>query len=326
METEERTDSQPALLQDPFERASPIALNGLLERARWHPGIVAILGALLGMASYLVVGNVATILLLLTSGVGIEAIMNDLAAVIEAQVGTLLTGNAIGLFAGMGALTLLLVRLHTSDLWSFVRLRKPDPRSLGLAVGGLLVLIPIIQWMGHLNELMPMPEFLREMESLQMELLNDVLLGEMNLVVSLLLVAVTPALCEEVFFRGYVQRNLERAIGVGAAILSTGVLFGLLHLRPSQLLPLALLGAYLAYLTWRTGSLWVPIAVHFFNNALAIVTAAIIGGREDFDMAALEAVDIPWYIITGCGILFGGLMYVLHTATRKHHECANETS
>lgn len=326
MEKGERTDLQPALLPDLFERASPIVLNGLLERARWHPGIVAILGAFLGMASYLVVGNVATVVLLLTSGVGVEAIMNDLAAVIQAQVGTLLTGNAIGLFGGMGALTLLLVRLHTPNIWSFVRLRKPDPRSLALAVGGLVVFIPIIQWVGQLNELMPMPEFLREMESLQMELLNDVLLGEMNLAVSLLLVAVTPALCEEVFFRGYVQRNLERAFGVGAAILSTGVLFGLLHLRPSQLLPLTLLGAYLAYLTWRTGSLWIPIAVHFFNNALAIVTAAIIGGREDYDIAALEAIDIPWYIITGCGILFGSVVYALHNATRKHHEGAKETS
>lgn len=323
MEKGERTDSQAALLPDFFERASPIVLNGVLERARWHPGIVAILGAFLGMASYLIVGNVATVVLLLTSGVGVEAIMNDLATVIGAQIGTLLTGNAIGLFGGMGVLTLLLVRLHTPHIWSFVRLRKPDARSLGLAIGGLVVLLPLIQWVGHLNEWMPMPKFLREMESLQMELLDDVLLGEMNLLVSLLLVAVTPALCEEIFFRGYVQRNLERAAGVGVAILSTGVLFGLLHLRPSQLLPLTLLGVYLAYLTWRTGSLWVPIAVHFFNNAFAIITAAIIGRRENFDMAALEAIDIPWYIIVGCGILFGGLAYALHTATRKHHQSAN---
>ena len=199
-----------------------------------------------------------------------------------------------------------------------MRLRKPDATALVLSLFGLIALIPVVQWAGSINELLPLPEWLKEMEQAQMELLESVLQGEIGVIFSLMMVAVTPALCEEVFFRGYLQRHLERGFGVVWGIVATGFVFGLFHLRLTQLLPLSLLGIYLAYLTWRTGSLWIPIVIHFANNAIAVATAEFVKNRPDINITDLEQINVPWYIVFLGLIVFGGIVYILHERTQNH--------
>jgi hypothetical protein len=228
-----------------------------------------------------------------------------------------LSANAVGLFLGMGAVALILARFHSSRWGAFLRLRPPDATALVLSLLGLVAFIPLVQWAGSLNQMLPLPEWLRAMEQVQMELLEKVLQGDVPLLASLFLVAVTPALCEEVFFRGYLQRHLERGIGVVWGIACTGILFGLFHLRLTQVLPLSLLGIYLAYLTWRTGSLWIPIAVHFANNAIAVATAEFVKNRPELDVTDLEQIAVPWSIVGAGLILFSGIVYVLHERTRN---------
>ena len=292
-----------------------LVLDGILERHRLHPGLIAAVSLLTGMATYMVVGNLATLLWLIAGGTSPDVVLRDITQLMEAEVVAVLGGNAIGLVCGLGVLSFLLVRLQTKKVGAFVRLKKPDGISLLLSVVGLLILLPVIQWAGHLNERLPLPDFLRMIEEMQMELLEQVLLGEVGLLLSILLVAVTPAICEEIFFRGYVQRNLERAAGVVWGIALTGLVFGLFHLRLTQVLPLAILGVYFAYLTWRTGSLWIPIVLHFINNAIALVVADILKSRQDFDVSALEAMSIPTYLALICLALFAGLLYLLHATS-----------
>lgn len=306
-----------AALPDPWERAGPIPLDGVLERNRFSPLLVAFFALIIGMAGYMIVGNIATLVLLMLGGVGLEEILADLPGVLKEQAPALLSANAIGLFLGMGLVALLLVRLHSSRRWAFLRLRRPNATALALALFGLIALTPVVQWAGSVNEMLPLPEWLQEMEQVQMELLESILLGEVGVIFSLIMVAATPALCEEVFFRGYLQRNLERSLGVAWGIVVTGFVFGLFHLRLTQLLPLSLLGIYLAYLTWRTGSLWVPIIIHFANNAIAVATAEFVKNRPDMNVTDLEQISIPWYIVIVGLIVFGGIVYVLHGWMQK---------
>ncbi len=91
------------------------------------------------------------------------------------------------------------------------------------------------------------------------------------LVAGVLIVLVAP-LCEEVFFRGFFFAGLRRRLPFGAAALGSGLLFGLIHLGDANLIAgaqLAILGVILAWLYEETDSLWAPIALHCFNNALA---------------------------------------------------------
>ena len=123
------------------------------------------------------------------------------------------------------------------------------------------------------------------------------------------------------FFRGYVQRNLERGLGAVAGMVATGIVFGLFHLRFSQVVPLALIGIYMAYLAWRTGSVWIPILIHFVNNGAMVILAVVAG--DDGGLATPGSGQIPWYLVlVGLGT-FAACMYGLQ---RRSHAVIRQRS
>lgn len=84
-------------------------------------------------------------------------------------------------------------------------------------------------------------------------------------------------LCEEIAFRGYVQRTIGLRRGPTAAILGAAFLFALLHLNPVLFPALLVLGAIFGWLAWRGGSLWPAVAAHAVNNA---ITSALVLGVD----------------------------------------------
>lgn len=96
-----------------------------------------------------------------------------------------------------------------------------------------------------------------------------------------LVIAVTPAICEEILFRGLIQTTLEESgtqdggvslpqRGLFAAVVA-GIVFGVYHLNPFTLIPLIVLGVYFGFVVYRTQNIVTSIAAHFFNNFLACV-------------------------------------------------------
>jgi hypothetical protein len=94
--------------------------------------------------------------------------------------------------------------------------------------------------------------------------------GPGDLAMLFLAVVVTAALCEEFLFRGLILQLLVRRAGWGSAIVWSAALFAIYHLNPVVLLPVGLVGAWLALLVWRSGSLYPAIAAHGLNNAVAL--------------------------------------------------------
>jgi uncharacterized protein len=90
----------------------------------------------------------------------------------------------------------------------------------------------------------------------------------------ILIIGVAPV-SEEIFFRGFMYGGLRRRLPWWAAALIAGLVFGALHYTGPDSIgvvpQLAVLGFILAWLYERTGSLWPPILMHGFNNALAFV-------------------------------------------------------
>jgi sodium transport system permease protein len=89
----------------------------------------------------------------------------------------------------------------------------------------------------------------------------------------LALVAVLPAVCEELAFRGFILSGLLRRVSPATAIVLSAFLFGFFHINPQQLLPATMLGCVLGLIATRSGSLLPGILFHVTNNSLALLMA-----------------------------------------------------
>ena len=302
-----------SVLEDRFEPEAPIPLDG--PAGRRGPVWMAAAALVAALAAYMLIGNIAALVFMMLRGVPLETMLTDLPAVLERHGDALLGGNAVGLVLGLGVLSLVLARLHSSRPLAYLRLRSADVRGAVLATVGLFAILPLVLWTASLNELVPLPRFLRDLEREQMALLEQVLSGEGNMLWHLLVIAAVPALCEEVFFRGFVQRNLERGLGLVAGIVVTGAAFGFFHLRFSQAVPLALIGIYLAYLAWQTGSVWIPVLIHFVNNGAMVMLAARTNGEGM--LGEVESGAVAWYLVAIGIVIFAACMYALRQRSRQ---------
>jgi CAAX protease family protein len=81
--------------------------------------------------------------------------------------------------------------------------------------------------------------------------------------------------CEEVFFRGFVFPGLRHGMSVGWAILVSSLLFAVAHADPGSFPVLFVIGLALAFLRWRTRSLWPCILLHMLNNGIAALVIVL---------------------------------------------------
>jgi hypothetical protein len=86
--------------------------------------------------------------------------------------------------------------------------------------------------------------------------------------------ALATPLTEEIFFRGFVFAGLVPRLGVGRAMVASAVIFSVFHLSLGVLVPIFITGMALAWLYWRTGSLWPGIFAHAGQNALVVAVQA----------------------------------------------------
>lgn len=85
-----------------------------------------------------------------------------------------------------------------------------------------------------------------------------------------ILATVAAPLCEELFFRGYLQPKLVRRLGAAAGIGVTALLFGLAHLDPLHSTLTTALGLGFGWVAHRTGSIVPSVAAHAVNNAVSV--------------------------------------------------------
>lgn len=236
--------------------------------------------------------------------------LTDLAALLEAHAGPIIVSNTVGQVFGLLIPALLITRLHTSDWGPFLRLRGSDVRFVVLSVVGLIALIPVVQWLGGVSETLPWPDVIREFEQAQMDLIERVLLQDFPLAFTISMLALTPAICEEVLFRGYVQRQAERSVGAMWGILLSGIVFGLYHLRLTQAVPLSVLGIFMAYITWRSGSLLPAFLVHLANNSFAAILGKLVS-TDAIDVESVETLTIPLYILLPSVVVLVGTVMLM---------------
>lgn len=101
--------------------------------------------------------------------------------------------------------------------------------------------------------------------------------GVFGFLLSFIATAIVPALVEEFACRGILLGSLKK-YGEGFAVMASSLLFGLMHSNFEQIPFAFLVGLVLGYITIKSGSLWVAILVHAFNNSISIVYTYLLSG------------------------------------------------
>ena len=92
-----------------------------------------------------------------------------------------------------------------------------------------------------------------------------------GLLLNLLIIALIPAVGEEMTFRGVLQQSLTRRLNPHLAIILSAAIFSFIHFQFYGFLPRMFLGILLGYMFYITGSLWTSILMHFVNNGTAVL-------------------------------------------------------
>lgn len=93
-----------------------------------------------------------------------------------------------------------------------------------------------------------------------------------SFIASLVVVALIPAICEEVLFRGFLLSAFKGKSKKSKiwAIIIVGILFGIMHLNFIRIVPTAMLGILFAYSALATKSIWTSVFMHFLNNGFSV--------------------------------------------------------
>ena len=196
--------------------------------------------------------------------------------------------------------------------------------------------VPLINLMVEWNQQMHLPsglagleEWMKASEDNAMRiteaLLNMHSISELSY--NLLIIAVLPALGEELLFRGILQRLFKELTGnIHWAIIITSVIFSAIHMQFYGFIPRMMLGILFGYIYYWTGNLWITILAHFINNGAAVIFAYIASVKElpfNQDTIGTNAGDI-WMLVVSLVVLSAGLYRIRQIYTGKQFENATE--
>ncbi len=195
--------------------------------------------------------------------------------------------------------------------------------NIGLGVLFIIVAYPFIQKSYEWNAMLPLSDWMLAMESDTNESLKGLLVMDSfgEFLLNILVISIIPGIGEELLFRGVIQKELYRwfkrpAIAVWAA----AILFSAMHMQFQGFFPRLLLGASLGYLYLFTKNLWIPIIIHFINNAVPIVSMHFFN-IDLADLSPEESPDIPLIMAIGSLLLAIGVgMYIYSKNAKPSHE------
>ena len=127
-----------------------------------------------------------------------------------------------------------------------------------------------------------------------------------GLLLNLVIVALIPAVGEEMTFRGVLQQSLTRKMNPHVAIILSAAIFSFIHFQFYGFLPRMFLGILLGYMFYITGSLWTSILMHFLNNGTAVVLYYLNNqGIIDIDVEHFGAMESPWLVVISVAMTAG---------------------
>ncbi|UOG74728.1 CPBP family intramembrane metalloprotease [Hymenobacter tibetensis] len=300
--------------------------------SRLHPFANLLLLVGLMLLAVCVAGFLMAVLSNLLFGVGLLEIGNvtNMPDTYPNGWGVSMLTQGVFLFVGFGGAALALPLL-TGYTWAdYFAPRRPVPLAwLGLALAIIICSVPFMSGLVEWNAKAHFPGFLQEFEkgAREMEDRAQVLTKYLTqftsfgrFIVGLIVIAVVPAISEELVFRGVIQRNLvqwfgSRHVGVWLA----AAIFSAIHFQFFGFVPRFVLGLVLGYLYEWSGNILVPMVAHFTQNGFQIVLLYLQQRQmltaATFDPDSNEA--LPWWLQLLSLLITGALLWQLYRHTLR---------
>lgn len=238
-----------------------------------------------------------------------------------------MVSQGILLFLLFGATALVFASLLGFRWADYFAPRRPVPLWAPLAAGALIiVLLPVMSALVEWNAKAHFPAFLHDFEVWarakedQAQVLTKYLTqftSPGRFFIGVLVVAVVPAIAEELFFRGAIQRNLVQWFSPHVGIWLAAALFSAIHFQFFGFFPRFVLGLVLGYLYQWSGNILVPMAAHFTQNGFQLLLLYMQQRRmlgADFDPESTNA--LPWAWVAVSAALSAGLLYYIYQNLR----------
>lgn len=205
---------------------------------------------------------------------------------------------------------------------------KPNT-SWMLLIGVILMFVslPITNLLTSWNEKMNFGEtfesleaMLKQLEETAGDLTERMLQADTfgGLLFNLLVIALIPAIGEELTFRGVLQQSLTKRCNAHVAVWLSAFVFSFIHFQFYGFLPRMFLGLLLGYLFYYSGSLWTSILMHFINNGTAVVVAYLdFKGLTDVDWEHFGQTDNVIILIVSL-LLTMGLIFLSNKLKNKY--------
>jgi len=197
---------------------------------------------------------------------------------------------------------------YRSDFFSYYDLtRWPTLKVLALSAVVLAAGYPLVQLSYEVNQLLPVSDWMHDMETDAAGMLSEIL--KMNsigdYIWTLVMVAVLPAIGEELVFRGIFQKQFaEWTKSPLLSIWLAAFVFSAIHMQFEGFLPRLVLGGILGHLYYWTKTLWVPIIIHFINNGVQVSVLYFSGiDLSQIDESSSEKIEW-WVVLLSAAVLF----------------------
>ena len=286
-----------------------------------RPGISVTFSILTAIVGFVIIGQIAGLLIgsLFYSGTMTEWInefTNSIKISDKIKLPMLVMqgcGTAFGLILTPWLYLRFIEKIDTGGIF---RSTNPIMAAFTVIAVGLFMLpnSVLIEWNYNITFPGSMDKWIRETEETAAAftkfLTSFSSFGEFLL--GLLVIAVLPAIGEELAFRGMIQPAVQRLTGnIHVAIWVTAAFFSAFHLQFLGFMPRLMLGAFFGYLMVWSGNLWLPIIAHFANNAIGVTFIYVHQlGLTDFDAESPDAA--PWTLVVPGTLLFFFLARTLH--------------
>jgi len=225
--------------------------------------------------------------------------------------------------------TWLLIRYQHGNVWRAIPWRVPKISEFVLTVAAVFSLQQVMEGYLFFQDKIPLPPSIQPFVDMVRKMIEETYQQlvsahtPLELLFVVLVVSLTPALCEELLFRGLIQKNVSLGTNKKTGYIVTGIIFGLYHVNPFLVVPLVALGILFGFFMYRSESILVPMAAHFTNNLVS--TLGVYYDNQTKDIVELKMFNSlsdysSAFVLSsmlGFGLIFAVSMYFYHHVTTK---------